>query len=163
MKIAVMSDIHDHVSNMLTALQLAEARGCHHLIYTGDIVELSTLKLLISEWKYPADIVFGNNEYDRELHQKLAQEFPNIRHHGFEGDIVINSRAIYFTHFPHIAQDVAMRGRHNIVFFGHTHRAEQFRINNTILVNPGEVCGNRYAPSFAVYDSENHTVNFVRL
>ncbi|MBR5212641.1 MAG: metallophosphoesterase family protein [Akkermansia sp.] len=163
MKIALLSDVHDRTENMLLALHAAKEAGCTRLFFMGDIVEISTLKLLLEEWQMPADIVFGNNEYDRAAHQRIASLFSDAVHHGDEAALEIEHRNIYFTHLPYRASAKAESGNYHAVFFGHTHVAEKFIHIGTLVVNPGEVGGVRRPPGFAVYDTATNDVSFYRI
>ncbi len=163
MKIALMSDVHDRTENLLLALYQAKQAGCARLFYMGDIVELSTLNLMLEEWQLPAYLVFGNNEYDRASHQRMAAQYKDIVHHGYEAEIEVENRNIYFTHLPYQVSEKAESGKYHAVFFGHTHVAEQFTRQGTLVVNPGEVGGVRRPPSFAVYDTETNDVRFYRI
>lgn len=163
MKIAIMSDVHDCTENMLLALHSAKEQGCQRIFYLGDIVESSTLSLMLDEWQLPADIVFGNNEYDLTAHRSIAQRYANCIHHGYEADLMVDGRNIYFTHLPYHATTKVGSGQYHAVFYGHTHVAEQSVLQGTLLVNPGEVGGVRRPPGFAVYDTELNDVRFYRI
>ena len=160
MKIALLSDAHDHISNLLTALHYAQEQQCTHLLYMGDITELSTLQLLLESWTYALDLVYGNNEYDRKAHIQLVQGFPQATHHGEAADICLQGRHIFFTHYPHQATIAADSGKFDAVFYGHTHVAEQRYVHHTLLANPGEIGGVRRVPSFAIYDTDYNDVRF---
>ena len=116
MRIALLSDVHDNTDNLLLALQQAAEMGCSRLFYMGDIVETRTLHLLLEEWARPADIVFGNNEYELDTHQRIAAQYPNVAHHGYEADIEVEGRRIFFTHMPRRAMDKACAASHHAVF-----------------------------------------------
>ena len=163
MKIALLSDVHDRTDNLLTALCMAEEYGCEHLLYLGDIVELSTFSLMVEEWTKPIDVVFGNNEIERRTFYRIAEAHPHITHHGDEAAVVLGQRSIYFTHYPWAAMKAAESGKYDAVFYGHTHVADMQKIFHTLLVNPGEVGGVRRPPSFAVYDTEDNAVRLIRI
>lgn len=163
MRIALLSDVHDNTDNLLLVLQQAAEMGCSRLFYVGDIVETRTLLLLLEEWARPADIVFGNNEYELDTHQRIAAQYPNVAHHGYEADIEVEGRRIFFTHMPRRAMDKACAASHHAVFYGHTHIAEQYLHGHTLVANPGEVAGVRRPPSFAVYNTEDNDVIFYYL
>jgi hypothetical protein len=62
-------------------------------------------------------------------------------------------RKIAFTHFPDIAKKMAQSGKFDLVFYGHTHRPWDEKIGNCHMINPGELAGQFYKPTFAVYDT----------
>lgn len=160
---AVLSDIHDNISNLLTALWQAEKAGCRHLLFTGDIAELSTLRTLREEWEYGIDMVFGNNEWDRGAHIRLAAQFHNLKHHGDIADFMLDGRRIFMSHYPHEAERALHSGLYDAVFYGHTHKAELREYGNALIANPGEICGVRCSPSFAVYDTSTNTLTYHRI
>ncbi len=163
MLIAVLSDVHDNISHLLTALALAERQGCRHLLLTGDLVSLSTLRTLREEWEYGIDLVFGNNEWNRAGHLQLAEQFHHCSHHGDTADITLEGRRIFLTHYPQIAEQAARSGLYDAVFYGHTHRAELQKREHGIIANPGEIDGVRQPPSFAVYDTADNSLTFSRV
>lgn len=163
MKIALLSDVHDRTDNLLAALCLAEEHGCARLLYLGDIVELSTFSLLVEEWTNPLDVVFGNNEIDRRSFFRKAEAHPHVTHHGDEASVHIEQRLIYFSHYPWAAMKAAESGRYDAVFYGHTHARHRQLIAHTLLVNPGEVGGVRLSASFAIYDTDDNSVEFIHL
>ena len=163
MKIALLSDVHDYSTNLLIALHSAMEEGCEHLIYLGDIVDVSTLKLMLEEWPHGIDIVFGNNEYDLKTHVRVASARKDSIHHGYDAHIERGGRRIYCSHFPHEALAAAESGKYHAAFFGHTHRAEQSIIRGTLLANPGEVAGIRRPPSYAVFETETLSLSFISI
>lgn len=163
MLIALISDVHDNEARLLQALRQAPAIGCTHLLCMGDIATLDTFRILCEAWPLGLDIVFGNNEYERREILQLAEQFPHVRHHGDGGAVDIGGRRLFLTHYPHEAARMLADGAFDAVFFGHTHSAESFRVGDCLAANPGEICGNRYPASFAVYDTEKHQVQTYRL
>ena len=156
MLVALLADIHDHTDNLLTALYRAEELGCTHLLFAGDMAGLTTFRTLREEWNGGIDLVFGNNEFDRASFLRLAEQFHHTCHHGDAGDIELDGRRIFLTHYPTIARQAACSGQYDAVFYGHTHTAAQQLCGNTILANPGEIAGVRQSPGFAVYDTSTN-------
>ncbi len=160
MLVAVLSDIHEHTTNLLTALAMAEQLGCTHLFCTGDLATLTTFRTLREEWPHGIDLVFGNNEFDRHSFLRLAELFHHTSHHSDAADIDLDSRRVFLTHYPQVAAQAARSGKYDAVFFGHTHRAEQQFCGSTLLANPGEIAGVRSAPGFAVYNTTTNSLTF---
>ncbi len=161
MLIALISDIHDHDTHLLLALQAAAERGCSHLIHMGDMTSASTFRILRDEWSGCIDLVFGNNEYELSTFQRMADQWDNTRLHGYAGSIDIDGRSIFFTHLPRDARKAVESGRYDAVFYGHTHCAEIIQIGRTLIVNPGEIQGRQSAPSFGVYNTETNTAEIM--
>lgn len=163
MLVALLSDVHDHTAHLLEALQQAEALGCTHLLFMGDLVQLSTLRTMREEWQHPIQLVFGNNEWSLRDHEELARLLPNIHHHGQEADIHLEGRRIFFCHAPQTAHRAAATGKYDAVFYGHTHIPSSQHIGNTLLANPGELQGRTRSCSFAIYDTSTNTLHHVPL
>ncbi len=163
MLVALLSDIHDHTTHLLLALQAAQERGCTHLLFMGDMASASTFRLLREEWPHPLDLVFGNNEYELQAFERMASQWPHTTLHGAHADITLGTRRIFFCHLPWDAGRAASSGKYDAVFFGHTHKAEVSTSGRTLIVNPGEIYGRRETPGFAVYDADTNTVQLISL
>ncbi len=166
MRVALISDIHDHSTHLLLALAQAQELGCRHLLCMGDIASLSTFRLLCEEWTLGLDAVFGNNEWQRESFLRVADEYPHATLHGDTAGILLEGRHLFFCHYPHIAARAAESGLYDAVFFGHTHRAELHPAlagRSPLIVNPGDIQGRAGAPGMAVYDTETNSARLVSL
>lgn len=161
MRIALLSDIHDHITHLLLALEAARAGGCTHLLFMGDMAELSTFRTLLEEWGHPIDLVFGNNEYQLREFRKMAATRDNTTMHGEIADITLQNRRIFFCHLPWAALKAAESGAYDAVFYGHTHAADLRSVGNTLLVNPGEIYGRQSRPSIAVYDTDTNSARHI--
>lgn len=153
MKIAIVSDIHDHINHLLQALVTADEAGCEHMIFLGDMVHSSTFSLLAEMWKKPLELVFGNNEYEWEAFHDIAAAAEHITLHGEYGIMTLDSRRLFFCHLPSIARKAVETGRFDAVFYGHTHYADVRLLGASLLANPGEVYGRQSAPGIGVYDT----------
>lgn len=158
MLIALFADIHDHTDNLLTALYRAEELGCTHLLFAGDMAGITTFRTMREEWRGGIDLVFGNNEYDRCSFLRLAEQFHHTCHHGDAGDLQLNGRRIYLSHYPAAAAQAVSSGLYDAVFYGHTHAAMKQHCGKTLLANPGEIAGVRHPPGFAVYDTHTNSL-----
>ena len=163
MLIALISDVHDCTENLSAALTLAEEIGCRHLLFTGDMADMSTFRLMRRNWLHEMDLVLGNNDYPRSDFLYGAREWALTRHHGEQADITLDHRRIYMTHFPHSAMRAAESGLYDAVFYGHTHRAEQHMAGSTLVANPGELQGRYGSPSMAIYDTGENSLIHIRL
>jgi putative phosphoesterase len=128
MKVAVMSDSHRKTSMMKDAIELLKSHGAQYIVHAGDLEIKENLELLKnSNLIYTS--VFGNNDYD------LIQ---------YQNDYNINQEPYYFTikketfklmHIPSY-----MSADSNIVIYGHTHDFSHEYKNDTLYLNPGEIC-----------------------
>ncbi len=163
MLVALLSDIHDHTTHLLLALQAAREQQCTHLLFMGDMAELTTFRTMREEWPHAMELVFGNNEYNRGAFLRTAQQWKHTTLHGDSADIVLDGRRIFMTHLPWAASQAASTGRYDAVFFGHTHMPEILRAGTTLVVNPGEVYGRQGAPSIGVYDTATNSARIIPL
>lgn len=157
MNIAIISDIHNNESKLLTALHAIGEAGADCLICLGDMHTGRSLRLLRENWDSPLYFVLGNNDWPARNFEQLCRQWEFTEFHGDAGDITLGGRRIYFTHYPHYAQRAAELGRYDAVFFGHTHEAMQIMHHHTLLLNPGELECRRSKGSWAMYDSDTNT------
>lgn len=66
MRLAILSDIHDHVTELRSALaELASAGGADRLLCCGDLCAPFMVEELVDGFAGPVHVVFGNNDGDR--------------------------------------------------------------------------------------------------
>ncbi len=163
MKIAVMSDSHDHIWNMRQALEQIRHMGVQMIIHCGDFVAPFMLKEL-DHAGIPVHGVFGNNDGDQHQLTKLAlTELNNITLHGVVGAADAGDFQIGFTHLAEIGEGMAYSGRYQLVCYGHTHEYVQKKIGLTILLNPGEIMGKDGSASFCIVDTDAGSVDKICL
>jgi len=151
MKVAVMSDTHDHLENVERAIEEMNALGAQALLHCGDIVSPFVIDRL-AKFEGPVHVVFGNNEGDRYTIGSVAKKFPNVTLHGEVGILDTENGEIAFTHRPEFARGLACTQKYRAVFYGHTHRGKTEKVGNTWLVNPGELMGLLEKPGYLVFD-----------
>ena len=134
MKIGILSDSHlksDYTKEVIDFLKEIKS---DYLVHAGDLCVEKNLKLLEeSELKYNA--VFGNN--DRYL-LDLTSTY-NIKQEPYY--FKIKDTTFKLMHLPYYLTPDS-----DVVIFGHTHIFECDYKNNTLYINPGEVCA-REKPS----------------
>ena len=134
MKIGILSDSHlksDYTKEVIDFLKEIKS---DYLVHAGDLCVEKNLKLLEeSELKYIA--VFGNN--DRYL-LDLTSNY-NIKQEPYY--FKIKDTTFKLMHLPYYLTPDS-----DVVIFGHTHIFECDYKNNTLYINPAEVCA-REKPS----------------
>ena len=142
MKIAILSDIHDHVWNLKKALNVPELQATEAMLCCGDLCAPFIIKLLGQGYTNPIHLVFGNNDGDVNAINATAEHFPNIQIHGetFQGEL--GGRRIAMNHYPDIAKVLAEQGNHEVVCYGHNHTlVSNVWTDSTLLINPGPIMG----------------------
>ncbi|KAF0178206.1 MAG: phosphodiesterase [Nitrospirae bacterium] len=148
MLIGVMSDTHDHLDNIRKATALFASRGVQHILHAGDFTSPFTYRAL-KDFHGGFTAIFGNNDGDRVLIKQMYGESVHPQPYVFS----LADRRIVMMHEHHVADALAASGHYDIVIYGHTHEPVVRRVGNTLVVNPGEVCGWLYGkPSVAVLD-----------
>ncbi|KKP82447.1 MAG: phosphodiesterase, MJ0936 family protein [Candidatus Moranbacteria bacterium GW2011_GWF2_35_54] len=90
------------------------------------------------------------------------------------GDVKPNGhgeKRVAFIHYPDKAKRLAESGKYDFVFYGHTHkpwisvveaRKNQYIFNCTML-NPGNVAGEIYLPTFATWNTKDDKFELIRI
>lgn len=166
MNILVFSDIHDHLKNLEQVIEqtrdLVEAA-----IYCGDMCAPFTARE-VAKLNRPIYACLGNVDEDHIAMQQLGGDAitwtPLAREFG---EVELGGRKIAFVHYTRIAELLAQSSEYDAVFHGHTHVVREERLGESVLVNPGAVCGivkGKYTvPSYALYDTETNSVEIKKL
>jgi uncharacterized protein len=162
MRIAVLSDSHDHLGKLALAVQAAAERA-EALLFCGDFCAPFSLQQIAEGFPGPIHAVFGNNDGDRFLLARVASGFPNVTLHGEVAKLELGGLRVALNHYPEIAEDLAASGRYDAVFYGHNHRHKIERLGDCDLVNPGEIMGRYGRSTFVVYDTVTRVVETVEV
>ena len=155
MKIVILSDTHDNVPNLNKIVLWMIEQKITIGIHCGDITSLSTLKEGLGNFSGTLHVVFGNADADEFETAKSPFNYqPQIKTWGELGEIELAGKKIAFLHNPDLARHLAESQKYDIVFYGHTHKPWKENCGKTKLVNPGNVAGIFYKPTFAVYDTK---------
>lgn len=161
MIIAIFSDTHDNVDAFTWALKTAQARGAVHGIHCGDLTSDIIVRVMMFA-PFPIFAVCGNNDIHKadELTGLASGSTCTLVPH-MEGALTLDGQKIFTCHYPDVAQRAASSGQYDVVFHGHTHIAAASHVNNTLLVNPGELQGRFGKLSFALYDTQARTLEHI--
>ena len=141
MKFAIISDTHDNLKRFEKTLNWLNKKNIQLVLHCGDISTQDTINQANKIFKGEIKFVKGNADYRLDdLPEKM--------------EIEIDKKKIGFTHFPDIAKKMAKSEKFDLVFYGHTHKPWEEKVGNCRLINPGELAGQLYKPTFAIYDTE---------
>jgi len=163
MKISIMSDSHDNWVNLEKAVQISNENSCEYLLFAGDLIAPPQLEIL-EKFIGKVKLVWGNNEGERVVLTKMMAASVKIELNGdiFEGEL--GGIKIFMNHYPRIAELAAKSKEFDLCIFGHTHEYVESKIENTILVNPGEIQGYKTGTaSFVIFDTESKGVEKIDL
>ncbi len=163
MKIAIISDTHDHKEAAIKAARIAQESGVSMMLHLGDIIAPFTPKFMLEHFRGRFIAVFGNNDGERPFLVKTVTSL--------DGEITpaprileVEGRKIIIMHEPFAVESIAKSGDFDIVAYGHTHELREERIGNTLLLNPGEACGYLTGrKTFMIVDLQKMEVEVVEL
>ena len=159
MKIAILSDIHDNIWNLKKVLKELKNEKIDAIIFCGDFCAPFTFKKL-AEVGIPTYAVFGN--VDGAQQEITHQAFKNHKHITLKKELLeveLGGRKIAICHNDQFAESLALVGKYDAVFHGHTHHPRVKKLGKTILANPGEVHGGvKGKCTFGIYDTEKNEI-----
>lgn len=163
MQIAIISDIHDHISNLRKALN--QAAAAEVLICCGDLCSPFIVDELGRGFSHGnIHTVFGNNDGDLFRITNKASGFENLILHGEFAELELGDKKFGISHFDNVGRALAESAAYDVVCFGHNHQFEIGETKGTLVINPGEIMGELSGnPTFVLYDSATHEARRVDL
>ncbi len=163
MKIAIISDVHGNFHNLILFLKQIKHHEIKKIIFLGDFVNNGIAKILAKS-EVPVIAIWGNNDGDKVAITKTSlNEGSNLTMSFDTYDFLeIDNRKIFITHYTLLAKPMAKSGDFDAVFYGHDHKKNLDKINNCIIVNPGEISAHKTRiASFAIYNTKNNTAEII--
>lgn len=155
MKIAIISDTHDNLANFKKAVDWINKEKIKTIIHCGDIFTPDTIREILKSFKGKIYIIFSEADADfTGISKDSFKNFKRVKVWEGSGEIKIGGKKIAFCHFPEIAEDLVLKEKYDLVFYGHTHKPWLEEIRKTKIVNPGNLAGIFYKATFALYDTE---------
>ena len=152
MRLGILSDIHDNISALRDAL--ARLEGVDTLICCGDLCSPFIINELGQGFTRDIHIVFGNNDGDLFRITKNSLAFPHIQLHGEMAELEFDGCRFGINHYDTIGRVFAASNRYDVVCFGHNHQFEISEVDQTIVINPGEILGSLSGTStFVTFDT----------
>ncbi|HZZ71456.1 MAG TPA: YfcE family phosphodiesterase [Pirellulales bacterium] len=150
MQIGVLGDTHGHVENCQNALRILRALQVEAILHCGDIGSVEIVPLFRG---LAAHFVFGNVDDNEADLRAIIQTERHVCHERY-GAIELAGRKIALLHSDdaRLFRETIHNGQFDLVCYGHSHQAEQHRVKNTLVLNPG-----------ALYRAKKHTVALVDL
>jgi len=140
MKIGLLSDTHNNLTNLQAALSAFRAESIATLIHCGDITSPETAASLGG---FRVIHVIGNGDYaSGEIRRVLLDLNPlSSSALSFSGEIDQVPLAAAHGHQPRQVELLAASGRFQYVFTGHSHRRRDEILGATRILNPGSLGG----------------------
>jgi len=108
MKVAVFSDIHENMHNLILALKIAKKNKAEQILFLGDFINNGIAKVLAAS-DIPVYAVWGNNDGDKAAIIRTSLSKGSALTGGFDTfDIVeLDRKKIFMTHYPMLAKPMA--------------------------------------------------------
>jgi hypothetical protein len=161
MKIGVLSDTHDHLSNLLAALAACREQRIDTLIHCGDLTGLE----LVSHFEgfrmiyTPGNMDFATGAIKKRFEKMRADNFVGSV---FRGQFDRVNVAATHSHIESKVMDLVSSKKFRWIFHGHTHQRRDEEINGVRIVNPGALGGlSKESRSFCIVDLNAEDVQFI--
>ncbi len=138
MKIGIISDTHENMPKIRSAVKLFNRVKVGAVIHCGDIISPITAGEF-SALAAPFIGVFGNNDGEKFFLRRRFRRIGSIHERRYSGRL--GGRRVLAIHEPDFLRELALSGRWDLIAYGHTHRAEISQVGSTLVVNPGEAAG----------------------
>lgn len=163
MRVAVLSDLHDNLATWELIAKELKASKADAMLFLGDMCSPAMMAQVAEEFSGPIFLVFGNVDGDKPLMLERAAEFDHLHVMGERGEVELEGRKLFLTHYPDIARAFAKSGGFDACCYGHDHIKHLEKVGSTILLNPGTAGGMFQYPSYALVDTETLNVEFKHL
>lgn len=165
MRIAVISDIHENFHNLILCLNDMNKRKVDRILCLGDLMNAGIAKVIATQ-DIPSFMVWGNNDGEK-VDIMHAAYFENsklsisLNTYDF---LELGGKNIFISHYDDLAEPMAHSGKYDAIFYGHNHLKKIETINNTLVVNPGELCAQKTGiSSYAIYHTEDNSAEIIEL
>lgn len=162
MRIGLISDTHDDVRNLATALEILRAEQVTKLLHCGDVCGPDVIHALAG---FDVWVAQGNMDRSLELAQATQGVKGNSRMAWIQR-LVLDGYSIAMVHGDNeeALGNLISSGNYKYVFHGHTHRRRDQTIGRTRVINPGALGGARHQTrSFCILDSTTGEIRFVEI
>ncbi len=163
MRIGVLSDTHDNLTNLITVLETFRERSITTLIHCGDLTSLD----MISHFKgFRLIYTLGNMDAATGAIKKRIEKMNTENYAGmvYRGKIGGVSLAATHSHIDGKVMELVREQRYKWIFHGHTHEKRDEMVHGVRIVNPGALGGlGREPRSFCIVDLEDEEVEFISL
>jgi putative phosphoesterase len=165
MKIAVISDIHENFHNLILALEDIKKAEAEFIICLGDLMNAGIAKILAIQ-DVPVYMIWGNNDGEKvDIVNASKVKGSNLTVGNNVYDFLkLDGKKLFITHYDDLSKPMALSGQYDAIFYGHNHLEKIEKINETYVVNPGELCAQKTNKStYALYDTTKNEVKIIQL
>lgn len=164
MFVGLIADTHDRLPYIKRAVDRLNEEDVEAVLHAGDYIAPFVVKYF-KPLKARMIGVFGNND---SMKRTLTEMFSELGFsvNGYFRSLELDGRRFALTHGDEeeLLRSLIDSGYYDVVVYGHTHKMETYMRSETLVVNPGEVCGYLTNKStIAILDTETLEVRTVLL
>ncbi|TAK96672.1 YfcE family phosphodiesterase [Patescibacteria group bacterium] len=163
MKIAIISDVHNNDTNLKKVLDYCAKEEIKTIICCGDLASNETLDFLNDNFAGEIHYALGNMDNEQLQEHRFDKKYKNTNIFENVGEAEISGKKVAFVHYPWIADKLARSGKYKFVFYGHTHKPWTEKVGECEMLNPGNVAGDIYPPTFAVWNTDDDKFELIRV
>lgn len=162
-KIGLISDTHDNLKNIESAVNIFNDKRISYVIHAGDITTSEAVEAFEGVKLIG---VLGNNDIDKQgleiAFEKIGGELRGELCEIEEDDLLIAS--YHGTNFKK-REALIQSGKYDVVVYGHTHKVENKVVGRTIAINPGTANGwfFGYKATAAIFDTVSRECEFIQI
>jgi putative phosphoesterase len=160
MLLGILSDTHNNLTNLRTALDILRREQVSTLIHCGDLTDVEAA-LQLAEFR--VIFTFGNGDLTaNEIRQNLLYfRSDNDSSLSYLGELDGVKIAATHGHLHGALENLIQSGQYAYVFHGHSHQRRDDQVGFTRVINPGALGGlKREARSFAILDLNTGKLDF---
>ena len=140
MILGVVSDTHNHLSNVEKIIDIFNEKNVDKVIHTGDITQARTLSRF-SRLNCPLIGVYGNNDLEEKGLKDIARQ-NGFNFYNPPFLLKISNKKIVIFHEPEEIESFLKKDSSiQLIIHGHTHRYRNEKIRKVKVINPGECAG----------------------
>jgi putative phosphoesterase len=139
--VGILSDTHDNLPLIDEAVTQLNQYGVGTVLHAGDYISPFTITHF-EPLKAKIIGVYGNNCAERSLLKKRFKDIDgDLR--GFFAEVSLEGVkiALLHGHDEELLNSSVNSCAYDVVVHGHTHQVKIQQVGNTLVINPGEVCG----------------------
>ena len=164
MLVGIISDTHDNLPMIDEVVARLNKDGVQLVLHAGDYIS-PFVPSHFKPLKARLVGVFGNNCAERELLKKRFAEI-GAEVKSFFVDIEVDGLkvALLHGHEEALLNSLINSGIYDVLVYGHLHKADVRTVRETLVINPGEVCGYLSGEhTYALLDVERRKAEIIRM
>ena len=162
MKIGIVSDTHDNKKKIEQIFKKIEEKGIKTVIHLGDLISPFVIEWIRRKYSGKLILVRGNNDGELSFTINKVEKY-GYEYHEDSTIIELDGKRFAIMHKPIFINEISLSGEVDYILYGHTHEKVYKKVNNTVVINPGEACGYLTGEStYVILDIETGEVNFER-